>query len=244
MTEPEPFLSRWSRRKRHGAEQTASPAQALPNAEPQQLGEAASAIGGAAGESAGDTDPASPPPDLGALPSLDSIAAGSDIRAFLARGVPADLTRAALRRAWSADPAIRDFVGLAENAWDFNAPGGVPGFGPLDLADEVKQRLARAILGEPVASSSSELPSATHLPGRDAGSPDTEGESSGRMVEQPDAVRSAEQSGVAPPVTVGKAERTDCARDGDGDSAMHHDDHSAAPSSAAVRRQHGGALPQ
>jgi hypothetical protein len=45
--------------------------------------------------------------------------------------VPADVTRTALRRAWSTDPAIRDFVGLSENSWDFSAPGGVPGFGPL-----------------------------------------------------------------------------------------------------------------
>jgi hypothetical protein len=41
------------------------------------------------------------------------------------------LTRAALRRAWSADQAIRDFIGLSENSWDFNAPEGVPGFGSL-----------------------------------------------------------------------------------------------------------------
>jgi hypothetical protein len=26
-------------------------------------------------------------------------------------------------------------AGLAENSWDFNAPDGVPGFGPLDPAD-------------------------------------------------------------------------------------------------------------
>ena len=26
-----------------------------------------------------------------------------------------------------ADPAVRNFVGLSEYAWDFNAPTGVPG---------------------------------------------------------------------------------------------------------------------
>jgi hypothetical protein len=41
---------------------------------------------------------------------------------------PADLTRATLRRAWSADPAMRGFIGLSENSWDFNATDGVPGF--------------------------------------------------------------------------------------------------------------------
>jgi hypothetical protein len=30
------------------------------------------------------------------------------------------------------DPAIQNYVGLSENSWDFNAPGGVPGFGPLN----------------------------------------------------------------------------------------------------------------
>ena len=65
------------------------------------------------------------------LAPIESIGAGSDIRPFLTSGVPADLTRAALRRAWSTDPAIRDFIGLSENSWDFDGPEGVPGFGPL-----------------------------------------------------------------------------------------------------------------
>jgi hypothetical protein len=68
------------------------------------------------------------------------------VSAFLRPGVPADLTQAALRRAWVADPAIRDFIGPAENAWDFNAPGGVPGFGPLRAIDDV-QRLAAMVAG-------------------------------------------------------------------------------------------------
>ena len=57
---------------------------------------------------------------------------------------PPDLTRAALRRAWSADPSIRDFIGLSENSWDFNAPGGVPGFGSL-TAEDARRLLARAM---------------------------------------------------------------------------------------------------
>lgn len=65
------------------------------------------------------------------LAPIESIGAGSDIRPFLTSGVPADLTRAALRRAWSTDPAIRDFIGLSENSWDFDGPEGVPGFGSL-----------------------------------------------------------------------------------------------------------------
>jgi hypothetical protein len=75
--------------------------------------------------------------DLANLPSIESIGAESDIRVFLALGVPAELTLAALRRAWSTDPMIRDFVGLSENSWDFDAPGGAGGFG-LMTAREVR----------------------------------------------------------------------------------------------------------
>jgi hypothetical protein len=71
------------------------------------------------------------PFDPTSLPSIESIAADTDLVAFLRAGVPAELTRAALRRAWASDPAIRDFIGIAENQWDFNDPNGIPGFGPL-----------------------------------------------------------------------------------------------------------------
>jgi hypothetical protein len=75
------------------------------------------------------------------LPPIESIEAVSDLKAFLAPGVPLELTRAALRRAWTVTPTIRDFIGLSENAWDFNTPGGVPGFGSIDLED-VRQLMA------------------------------------------------------------------------------------------------------
>jgi hypothetical protein len=78
------------------------------------------------------------------LPAHPFVGSGSDIRPFLASGVPADVTRAALRRAWSTDPAIREFIGLSENSWDFNAPGGVSGFGPL-TTDASSRLLARTM---------------------------------------------------------------------------------------------------
>jgi hypothetical protein len=62
------------------------------------------------------------------LPPIASLKAGSDLRAFLAPNVPADLKRAALRRAWSTDPDIRDFVGLTEDLPDMkSAPAGLLG---------------------------------------------------------------------------------------------------------------------
>jgi hypothetical protein len=51
---------------------------------------------------------------------------------------PVDATAA--MRALLAEWVVRDATGLAENAYDFNAPDGVPGFGPMEGGD---RRLAR-----------------------------------------------------------------------------------------------------
>ncbi|NWG25352.1 MAG: DUF3306 domain-containing protein, partial [Pseudorhodoplanes sp.] len=107
--------------------------QAAQPAEPEKSGTPSPALQNAAAE---------PAFDLSKLPSLESITANTDIRVFLQPGVPAALTRAALRRAWSADPAIRDFIGLSENSWDFTAPDSVHGFGPLLPTDDVKRMVA------------------------------------------------------------------------------------------------------
>jgi hypothetical protein len=69
------------------------------------------------------------------LPSVDSIGADTDIRDFLRPGVPPDLTREALRRAWSSDPSIRDYIGPVENGWDFNDPNSILGFGAIKVED-------------------------------------------------------------------------------------------------------------
>jgi len=141
----EAFLARWSRRKRAVGEAVPEPAPVAPQPAPvarepegEQAPNQASATAGPDPADPRETPP-SPEVDVSALPPVESITAETDIRAFLASGVPAQLTRAALRRAWSADPAIRDFVGLAENAWDFTAPDGVPGFGPLLPGDEASR---------------------------------------------------------------------------------------------------------
>jgi Protein of unknown function (DUF3306) len=74
--------------------------------------------------------------DPASLPPVESISGSTDIRSFLLPGVPAALTQAALRRAWTTDPAIRDFIGIADQL-DFTDPTGIPGFGPLTAADEI-----------------------------------------------------------------------------------------------------------
>lgn len=79
------------------------------------------------------------------LPPLESIDASTDLAPWLKKKVPADWKLAALRRVWAADPGIASFVGPSDYAWDWNAPDGVPGFGPLRAADDVANLLAQAI---------------------------------------------------------------------------------------------------
>jgi hypothetical protein len=111
------FLTRWSRRKR-AAEAEVGEAPVAEAASVQEVGKPAAA------------QPERPP-----LPNLADISADTDIRGFLAPDVAPELKKAALRRAWAADPAVRDFVGPARDyAYDWNTPGGVPGFGPLTPA--------------------------------------------------------------------------------------------------------------
>jgi hypothetical protein len=132
----EQFLARWSRRKQEAQADHAGPAREKA-AEPQ----GSSRSDGAAAE------PVPPETDLSKLPPIESIDAATDVTVFLRKGIPQELSRAALRRAWSADPAIRDLVGLAENAWDFNDPNAMAGFGPLDISAEQVEALVRRIVG-------------------------------------------------------------------------------------------------
>jgi hypothetical protein len=128
--EGEGFLSRWSRRKR-AVVQGRVPTEPTPPAPLEAKPEAPPA------EPEDEFDPAS-------LPPIESLTIESDFRAFLHRKVPLDLRAAALRRAWSLDPAIRDFIGPADYAWDFNAPDGVPGFA-LELGGDAMKLLSHAL---------------------------------------------------------------------------------------------------
>jgi hypothetical protein len=173
--------------------------------------------------------------DLTKLPPVESITAATDIRPFLARGVPPELTRAALRRAWAADPAIRDFIGLAENAWDFNAPDAMEGFGPLELTDELRREIA-AMVGRGFESQHSTDPHPTGLPSLREAKPVDPGSSPGQALLLSEG---GTTESVAPLVSAN-----------DGSSRIEH---KGAPQRDAERpddapqapeRRHGGALPQ
>jgi hypothetical protein len=143
MSKPEKFLERWSRRKREAVKTNAPEATKEPSSDgqlenEQQVTPVLQDDVTVANEGGF---------DLAALPPVDSIGANTDIRDFLRPEVPSDLTREALRRAWSSDPAIRDYIGPVENGWDFNDPNAVPGFGTINAEDIT--RLLTEVFGVP-----------------------------------------------------------------------------------------------
>jgi Protein of unknown function (DUF3306) len=213
----EPFLTRWSRLKDKERHPTSTPADPAAAPAPPADGDRRPPP-----EPEENTPPAAI--DLASLPPLDSIGAGSDIRAFLQSGVPAELTKAALRRAWTSDPAIRDFIGIAENQWDFTDPGAIPGFGPIephaDVAALVRQALGQ--IAPPAQDSAGASPSAAAANEPSAqpyGIPDRNADS-GRGDEAVEAQHNAPSA------------------------AAQHADASAVASPAPSRRSHGGALPK
>lgn len=141
--EEEPgFLTRWSRRKRAVAAEPEPEAAALPEAVPEPLElkpPAACPI------------PGGPAIDLASLPKLEDLTIASDLTPFLRAGVPAGLRNAALRRMWSLDPEIRDFINSVEYQWDFNTPGGLPAGFSNELLGDVSKMLAQAIGYDPTA---------------------------------------------------------------------------------------------
>lgn len=144
MSEPENFLARWSRRKQeveHAAEK--------PDDVPREGSVTEASVAEGSPTEAKPAEKKEPEFDLSSLPSIESIGAGTDIRAFLQKGVPLELSRAALRRAWTTDPIIRDFIEVAENQWDFATGSDIPGFGPLEASDDVRRMVAEIFQGQP-----------------------------------------------------------------------------------------------
>ena len=200
MSEPESFFSRWSRLKSESGSEEGGidekrTADALPCAEPSSL----------------------PVFDPASLPPIESIVADSDIRLFLQAGVPAELTRAALRSIWTADPSIRDFIGIAESQWDFNDPGTIPGFGSLGAGDCA---LAARVLG-----------GLNHAAGEAPESP--------AVVEQPASTR-IDPKGCEPVDEAGQFAPTPTT----GEESVTQRDASETHVGPRARRSHGSALPK
>jgi uncharacterized protein DUF3306 len=131
------FLARWSQRKQEAKQ----PEPAAPAAEGVE----------SSGPPAPQGEDVTPEFDLSTLPKLEELTGSTDITAFLRKGVPEHLRNAALQKSWALDPAIRNYVNPAlEYAYDWNAPGGVPGGGELGAGVDVA-RLVSQIMGEPAA---------------------------------------------------------------------------------------------
>jgi hypothetical protein len=221
MSDKERFLTRWSRRKRGGASDADEPRKA-----PEKLPTGTASETAAAASTPGEAEL---PVDLASLPPVDTIGAESDIRGFLAPGVPTDLSRAALRRAWLADPRIRDFIGLSENSWDFNAPGGVPGFGSLS-GEDVRRLLAQAT-GEGNPTETKTPPELPKNQGSAMVSP---------AVPTDAASRDQPKDDVGPAADAGEPAH----RAGPHDIAMQHELDKDECCPPLPKRRHGGALPE
>ena len=196
----ENFLARWSQRKRQVAEE----ARKAPAPDPQPA-------------------PVEEPLDLSLLPDIEALTAESDIGLFMQKGVPDTLRNAALRKIWALDPAIRDYVGDAlDYAWDWNAPGGVPGGGELgegfDTAKMVAQIFGDAPTDENVTEHVAPQQSADSESDRLAGA------TPAAALEDTPVQGQAAESGVS-------AQAPLIPRGAEPDSALHK------------KRRHGGAAP-
>jgi len=205
----EPFLARWSRLKKSEATRPTPPAAPPQPSPPGPVPQPADAL---EGTEAASEDTAR----LDDLPRLEDLTSDSDISIFLRKGVPDELRNLALRRAWSLDPAIRDFVEVAENQYDWNAPGGVPGFGELDPSFDLEKLLAQA---------TGQLPDPGPVPVEVARQNDAPAPS----VSEPSAVQQSMVHEVSP----------GSATEG---GAAEPPEETRIPVSPA-RRRHGGALP-
>ena len=120
------FLARWSQRKREVAKE----------AEAQQVVPAS--------EASVPVAPEEEDFDLSLLPKLEELTPSTDLTLFFKKGVPEVLRNAALRKIWALDPAIRDYRSEAlDYAYDWNAPGGVPGGGDLPADYDSREMVAR-----------------------------------------------------------------------------------------------------
>jgi hypothetical protein len=213
-----PFLSRWARRKQD--------AQRRPGDVAFEA-KAGSAEEGTAKEevAAAPVKPDQQAFDPATLPKVEDLTADSDITDFLRKGVPEELKRLALRRVWSLDPQIRDFVEVAENQYNWNLPDGVPGFGALPAGTDLKALLAQAtgMMAAPVEVAEAAVSVAA--PG-----PSVEAAKVAAIARKPAPEVAAFSESVSPVEPLGEPPEQ-----------APTDDH---PLEVARRRRHGGALPR
>lgn len=226
MSGSDDFLSRWSRRKQQAAREAALPRDKEATAKADQT----VALSPGADTTQSQAFAEEPLFDLSKLPSLDSIGPDTDMSLFMQPGVPTSLSHAALRRVWSADPSIRDFIGLSENAWDFTKPESISGFGPLLPTEDVRKLLANIIKDDDTADEQAAVTAPQQ--------PDTEGD---RELASSQVPEIGEDFVAVEMKTIAKAD--DALHCTEKDLASQHKKPSDEPSQPVSGHRHGGALP-
>ncbi len=218
----EPFLSRWSRQKQQQAKQ--------PDAKPPVAAK-----------------PEEPEPeiDLSKLTKVEDLTAESDITQFLQKGVPEALQKLALRKMWSLDPQIRDFVEVAENQWDFNMPGGIHGL-YQELAEGTDTSVWMAQATQSVFGDDAKKP----LVGSESEVADAKNDATAEV--EIAATQQGVQAVETPPLTIATAGDAQPSVDGQMAAVkqppVFAENLSTPPKvpsaeAASSRRRHGGALP-
>ncbi|MCK9202765.1 MAG: DUF3306 domain-containing protein [Gallionella sp.] len=157
------FLSRWSQRKREAKLPDVDSAAIKPHDETEALPALA------AESDAEETF------DLSSLPKLEDVTETTDITGFLRKGVPESLRNAALRKSWALDPAIRNYVNPAlDYAYDWNAPGGVPGNSELAAGTDIAKMVLQIMGSDRAVPDPDESNGSPQDDARDAASRDTE----------------------------------------------------------------------
>jgi hypothetical protein len=251
-----PFLGRWARRK---AEARRPRPQLDTRTDASGTARKTATDGPVAGDGPVADAPGSTEADDRPLPSLDDITPEGDIAAFLERRIPVELQRLALRKAWASDPTISSFIEMAENQWDWNTPGGAPGWGPLDPGADLEMLLAQATgRGSPPGPTGDVASAGAAVDEIDCDKPThvMSPASDGRAAARFDAMHNAAGAEQPENLTVDVIDSTEPARarheaatcglrPNDMLEKTHGDATQNSPGSAQSRaRRHGGALPR
>ncbi|MGB3540123.1 MAG: DUF3306 domain-containing protein [Mesorhizobium sp.] len=239
------ILARWSRRKL-AARLDEAPAVPAEDRENEQVPDGISDGGDASAPEPDAPEGEAAEPDeaevVASLPRIEELTAESDITAFLKKGVPAALKQAALRRVWSIDPGIRDYVGPSEYAWDFNQPGSMTGFGPLEAKEAVVGFLSKAVRAVDTTAKPAETAQAAEPPEQSADAPPDTAPAAGEPEASPAQRRADEPAGADSP-TFAAETKTSPPAEGEARSPLP-DSGKSQPAAPSARPRHGGAMPR
>jgi hypothetical protein len=154
------------------------------------------------------------------------------------------LKSAALRRVWSLDPAIRDYIGPSEYAWDFNQPGSMAGFGPLDVKETVVGFLSKAVRAVDTAAEPAEaVQPAEPPPEQSADAPPDTVPAAGDPEASPAQRPPANEPPVAEPPVLAAETKTSPPVEGEARAPLP-DGSKFQPAEPVARPRHGGAMPR